>query len=176
MLVHLLNFLFQERGGSSRQAILKYIAQNYKLGSDEKLVNAHLKMALKAGVKNGTLKQSKGIGASGSFKLGNDKDGKETKEVAKGGRSQAKARADQVKKTAKKPKAKTAAKPTKPKASPTKKAAEKKTAIKPKTTKKEIKKPAAKRVKAKAVASPKVAKKTAKPAAKSKKPVAKGKK
>ena len=145
---------------------MKYIAQNYKLGADEKLMNAHLKMALKAGVKNGTLKQSKGIGASGSFKLGNDKD--EPKEGAKGTRSPAKDRADAAKKIAKKPKSKSAAKSSKAKASPAKKSSEKKSAIRPKSPKKEIKKPAAK-PKAKAVASPKAAKKAARPATKSKK-------
>ncbi|KAK2148667.1 hypothetical protein LSH36_487g00044 [Paralvinella palmiformis] len=60
----------KERGGSSRQAILKYIAKNYNVGHDEKVINQHLKMSLRAGVKNGSLKQSKGSGASGSFRLG----------------------------------------------------------------------------------------------------------
>ncbi|XP_062595122.1 histone H1-delta-like [Saccostrea cucullata] len=59
----------KERGGSSRQAILKYIMKNFKV-DDEKSANNHLKMALRAGVKNGSLKQSKGTGASGSFRLG----------------------------------------------------------------------------------------------------------
>ena len=66
----------KERGGSSRQAILKYVMANYKVG-DEKAANVHLKRAIKAGVKNGVLKQSKGTGASVSFKLG------ETKKAAK---------------------------------------------------------------------------------------------
>jgi histone H1/5 len=60
----------KERGGSSRQAVLKYIMANFKVGRDEASVNTHLKMALKAGVKNSTLKQSKGTGATGSFRLG----------------------------------------------------------------------------------------------------------
>ena len=60
----------KERGGSSRQAVLKYIMANFNVGRDEASVNTHLKMALKAGVKNSTLKQSKGTGAAGSFKLG----------------------------------------------------------------------------------------------------------
>ena len=37
----------KERGGSSRQAILKYVMANYKVG-DEKQANSHLKLALKA--------------------------------------------------------------------------------------------------------------------------------
>ena len=56
----------KERGGSSRQAILKYIVKNYNVGKEEKSVNAHLKLALKAGVKKGSLKQAKGTGAAGS--------------------------------------------------------------------------------------------------------------
>merc|ERR1712018_488595 len=56
----------KERGGSSRQAILKYISANYKVGDN---AASHLKLALRAGVKNGSLAQSKGTGASGSFKL-----------------------------------------------------------------------------------------------------------
>jgi hypothetical protein len=57
----------KERGGSSRQAILKYIMANFNVGKDAKSVNAHLKLSLRAGVKNKSLKQSKGTGAR-SFK------------------------------------------------------------------------------------------------------------
>ena len=46
-----------ERGGSSRQAIVKYIAANHKL--DAKFVNQHVKTTLKSGVKSGALKQAK---------------------------------------------------------------------------------------------------------------------
>lgn len=60
----------KERGGSSRQAVLKYIMANFKVAGDENMINAHVKMALKAGVKNGALKQSKGTGATGSFRIG----------------------------------------------------------------------------------------------------------
>ena len=60
----------KERGGSSRQAILKYIMANFNVGKDAKTVNVHLKLSLRAGVKNKSLKQSKGTGASGSFKIG----------------------------------------------------------------------------------------------------------
>ena len=55
----------KERGGSSRQAILKYIMANFNVGKDAKTVNVHLKLSLRAGVKNKSLKQSKGTGASG---------------------------------------------------------------------------------------------------------------
>ena len=60
----------KERGGSSRQAILKYICKNFNVGDNEIAVNARVKTALRSGVKNEVLKQSKGTGASGSFKLG----------------------------------------------------------------------------------------------------------
>ncbi|ELT97387.1 hypothetical protein CAPTEDRAFT_88150, partial [Capitella teleta] len=60
----------KERGGSSRSAILKYILKNFNVGAEEKKINAHLKLALKAGVAKGILKQTKGTGASGSFKMG----------------------------------------------------------------------------------------------------------
>src|SRR5215469_6456887 len=38
----------KERGGSSRQAVLKYIMKNFNVGADENQVNTHLKLALKA--------------------------------------------------------------------------------------------------------------------------------
>lgn len=57
-----------ERNGSSRQALFKFIMCNYQL--DEKVAQVHLKMAIKNGVKNGSLKQLKGIGSNGSFKIG----------------------------------------------------------------------------------------------------------
>ena len=60
----------KERGGSSRQAILGYIMANFNVGKDAKTVNVHLKLSLRAGVKNKSLKQSKGTDASGSFKIG----------------------------------------------------------------------------------------------------------
>jgi len=56
-----------DRGGSSRAAILKYVLANYSL--DPVQANQHLKVALKNGVKSKSFKQTKGNGASGSFKL-----------------------------------------------------------------------------------------------------------
>ncbi|ESN99667.1 hypothetical protein HELRODRAFT_105142, partial [Helobdella robusta] len=53
----------KERGGSSRQAILKYLMANFRVGSDEHAVNTRLKVALRSGVKSEMLKQSKGSGA-----------------------------------------------------------------------------------------------------------------
>ena len=69
----------KERSGSSRQAIVKYILANYKV--DANSANTHVRIALKNGVKKGSLKQVKGTGASGSFKLGEQK--KPAKKTAK---------------------------------------------------------------------------------------------
>ena len=44
----------KERGGSSRQAILKYIMANFNVGKDAKTVNVHLKLSPRAGVNNKT--------------------------------------------------------------------------------------------------------------------------
>ncbi|EFO21535.1 linker histone H1 and H5 family protein [Loa loa] len=59
----------QDKKGSSRAAILKYIMQNFAVGENPTMVNAHLRMGLKRGVASGVLKQMKGTGASGSFRL-----------------------------------------------------------------------------------------------------------
>jgi hypothetical protein len=140
----------KERGGSSRQAILKYIVKHFNVGKDEKVVNQHLKLALRAGVKNSGLKQSKGTGASGSFRLG---------EAAKKAPKPKKVKKP---KAAKPKKAKKAAKPKKAK-SPKKVAKPKKT----KSPKKATAKPK------KAAAKPKKAKTPKKAAAKPKKAAAK---
>ena len=117
----------KERGGSSRQAILKYIVKNFKV-DDEKSANNHLKMALRAGVKNGTLKQSKGTGASGSFRLGEGKTvskPKPKKEKAAKPKTEKKPK-EKSEKKAKSPKKATAKKAGKPKKKTPKKAASKK--------------------------------------------------
>ncbi|XP_056017547.1 histone H3-like [Ostrea edulis] len=114
----------KERGGSSKQAILKHLMANYKVGNDVNSINAHLKMALKNGVKKGALKQAKGKGASGSFKLG-DKPKAEQKPKAK---KVAKPKAAKPKKAAAKPKK--AAVEKKVKKTPKKPAAPKKAARK----------------------------------------------
>ena len=132
----------KERGGSSRQAILKYIVANFNVGKDAKPVNARLKLALRAGVKNKNLKQAKGTGASGSFRLGEVKAAKKPAKAKK----------------AAKPKA---AKPKKVKKPAAKKAAGEKKVAKPKTKKPKAKKPAVK----KAAAKPKKAKTPKKKAA-----------
>lgn len=132
----------KERSGSSRQAILKYVGANYKVGDN---AGTHVKLALKRGVAAGTLKQVKGSGASGSFKLAEKpKPAKKATKVAK------KPAAKKVKKPAAK---KVVAKKATPKK--TKKPAAKK------TPKKSAKKPAAKKPAAKKPAAKKPAKKTA---------------
>ena len=145
----------KERGGSSRQAILKYITANFKVGDNAAQVNSHLKLALKSGVKNGTLKQAKGTGASGSFRLGEKKTAQ--KKAAKPKAAKPKKAKTPKKKAAKKPAAK------KPAAKAAKKPAAKKTPKKAKAAKPKAAKKTPKKAKA---AKPKAAKKTPKKAAK----------
>ena len=143
----------KERKGSSRQAIEKYVAANYKVGPK---YTGPLKQALKKGVEKGTLVQTKGVGASGSFKI---------------------AKPEPEKKPAvKKPAAKKAATKKVTKKTPTKKAPAKKAA----TKKPAAKKAATKKSPAKKAASPKkkapakkAAGKVTKKAAPKKKPAAK---
>ena len=137
----------KERSGSSRQGILKYIAANYKVGDG---ANTHVKLALKRGVASGDLKQVKGTGASGSFKLA---------EKPKPAKKKPAAKKPVAKKVAKKPAAKKAAKKPAAKKSTPKKA--KKPAAK-KTPKKAAKKPAAKKPAKKTPAKKKAAAKKAK--------------
>merc|ERR1712080_598821 len=114
----------KDRSGSSRQAILKWIKANYK-GVDHPQAGQHLNMALKAGVKKGTLKMARASGkGAGSFKLG---------EKPKAAKKAKKPKASKKKPAKKAPKAK----------KPAKKAA-KKAAAKKKPVKKAAKKPAKK--------------------------------
>ena len=137
----------KERSGSSRQAIVKYIAANYKVGDG---AATHVKLALKRGVASGAFSQPKGTGASGSFKL-------VKKEAPK------KPKAAKKKPAAKKPAAKKpAAKKATPKKTAKKPAAKKAAKKSPKKAKKPAaKKPAAKKAtpKKKAVTKKKAAKK-----------------
>ena len=59
----------KERNGSSRIAIFKYISANYQVGDVDKKINKSLKLTLHNGVDSGLLKQTKGSGANGSFKV-----------------------------------------------------------------------------------------------------------
>lgn len=162
----------KERGGSSRQAILKYIMKNFNVGLDDKPVNSRLKLALRSGVTKGTLKQSKGTGASGSFKVGEVKAEKKPKKIVKKKPATKKPAAKKAKTPTKKAKTPKKEKKTdKPKKSKTPKKATtpKKAAKKPAAKKSAVKKPAAKKPAAKKPAAKKPA--TKKPAAK--KPAAK---
>merc|ERR1712071_161522 len=104
----------KERKGSSRQAVLKYIMANYKLGNDQKPVNSRLKIALRNGTEKGVLTNvGKSTGASGSFKLGEKaaakpKAKKSPKKAAKkpAAKPAAAAKKTPAKKAAKKPAAK----------------------------------------------------------------------
>ena len=114
----------KERNGSSRQAISKYIKAHYKVGDN---ADTCTKQALKRGVAVEKLKQVKGTGASGSFKVAAPAVKPKTKTTKKPA-------------TAKKPAAKKAAGKKKASSSPKKKPAAKKPASK---AKKVAKKPAA---------------------------------
>ncbi|MPC54164.1 Histone H5 [Portunus trituberculatus] len=142
-----------ERTGSSRQAILKYIVATYTVG-DEKKAGVRLKLALKKQVQAGALKQVKGAGASGSFKLAKD----EAKPAAK---KPAAKKAAAKKPAAKKPAAKKVAKKPAAKKPAAKKAAAKKTPVK-KATKKPAAKKAVKKVAKKPAAKKPAPKKAAK--------------
>ena len=152
----------KERGGLSRQAIAKYIKANNKLSSTDAAFNAQLKKALKKGVDGGQLKQVKGTGAAGSFRLGEKK--VEKKKPAKKATKAKKPKSPAKKKAVKKPAgAKKVAKPKSPAkkpaakkaATPKKAAAKKPAAKKPAAKKPAAKKPAAKKPAAKKAAAKK---------------------
>ena len=127
----------KERSGSSRQAILKYVQSNYKVSDG---ANTHVKLALKRGVASGALKQVKGTGASGSFKVAEKaKPAKKPAAAKKTATKKATPKKKTTKAAAKKPAAK---KTPKKKKAATKKPAAKKPA--PKKTKKVVKKKAKK--------------------------------
>ena len=152
----------KERNGSSRQAIAKYIKANYKVGE----VGPHLKMALKRGVTSGRFVHTKGVGASGSFKVAKEeKKEKKPKKKPAAKKSAAKPKKPAAKKAAKKPAAKKTAKTAKKPAAVKKPAAKKPAVKKPPAKKPAAKKPAAKKPAAKKPAK-KVAKKSPKKAAK----------
>ena len=152
----------KERNGSSRQAIEKYIKANYKVGE----VGPHLKTALKRGVAGGKLVHTKGVGASGSFKVPKEEK-KAPKKPAK------KPKKPAAKKVAKKPAAK---KPAAKKPAAKKKTATKSPSKKPKKSaakKPAAKKPAAKKAAKKAPVKKPAAKKPAKKSAAKKSPAKK---
>ncbi|XP_073500374.1 histone H1.0 [Phyllobates terribilis] len=148
----------KSKSGSSRQSIQKYIKNHYKVGEN---ADSQIKLSIKRLVTSNVLKQTKGVGASGSFRLAK---GDEPKKPAKKAKKEVKKVAS-PKKAAAKPKkaAKSPAKAKKAKA-PEKKA-KKVTKKKPAPSPKKAKK--TKTVKAKPVKASKVKKaKPAKPKAK----------
>merc|ERR1712012_1274129 len=146
----------KDRSGSSRQAILKYVMANYKVGTDATKVGKLLNLALKKGVASGALKPAAAAGRKGA---GSYRIGEKPKVVKKKPAKKPAAKKPKTPKKAKKSPAKKAAKKA-----PAKKAAKKPAAKKPKTPKKAAKSPAKKAVKAPAK---KAAKSPAKKAAKS---------
>ena len=172
----------KERGGSSYQSIKKYIAANYKV--DMVRQTPFIKRSLKSLVAKGTLVQTKGKGASGSFKLGKKPaagktEAQKARAAAKKAKLAAKRKEAKAKKAAKtkarkeKLAAKKAAKKAAQKAKKTKKSVKKAPKKKP-AAKKAAKKPAKKAAKKPAKkAAKKPAKKAAKPAKKAAKKPAK---
>ena len=138
----------KERNGSSLPAIKKYIAANYKV--DVAKLAPFIKKALKSLTEKGQLTQTKGKGASGSFKLAAAAKA-EKKPKAKKPKTPKKKASPKKKAAAKKPAGEKKAKTTpKKKAAAKKPAGEKKAAAakpkKAKTPKKApAKKPAAKK-------------------------------
>ena len=140
----------KERNGSSRQKIGKYLASNYNVGDNYEV---QLKLALKRLLSKGKLVHTKGIGASGSFKVGKAAEKKETKPKKVAAKKPA------AKKAVKSPK-KVAAKKVAAKKSPKKPAAKKpvkKQSIKKSTPKKTVKKTVPKKSPAKKAAPKKAA-------------------
>ena len=144
----------KERGGSSLQAIKKHIGAQYKVDVDK--LSPFIKKYLKSAVVSGALVQTKGKGATGSFKL--SASGQKSKEPSAAAKQVKKPKKEGASKKPKSPKktAKPKQKSEKKKAAPAKKSTVKKSAPKTKSPKK-----AAKPSKPKA-AKPKKAKSTPK--------------
>ncbi|XP_037546749.1 histone H1.0-B [Nematolebias whitei] len=155
------------RSGASRQSIQKYVRKNYKVGDN---ADVQIKMALKRLVASGMLRHTKGIGASGSFRLTKPEDSSKKPAKAAAATAKPKKVAKPKPKKAAKPKkvTKTPEKPKKAAAKKVKKVAKKATPAKTKKT--PAKKPKAAKPKAKPV------KKAAKPKAKTPKKAAKSSK
>merc|ERR1719402_2023120 len=75
----------KDRSGTSRQVLLKYIMENYKVSKDIEKVRVPLKLALKKGVSVGTLKMARDAGkGSASYRVGEKfKEKKPLKKVKK---------------------------------------------------------------------------------------------
>ncbi|NWY54004.1 H5 protein, partial [Chionis minor] len=121
----------KSRGGSSRQSIQKYVKSHYKVGPN---ADVQIKLSIRRMLATGVLKQTKGVGASGSFRLAKASKAKKSparkrKKVAKKSLSPRKAARPRKRKSpAKKPKSAARKARKKSRASPKK-------AKKPKTVK-----------------------------------------
>ncbi|NXS04745.1 H5 protein, partial [Oxylabes madagascariensis] len=100
----------KSRGGSSRQSIQKYVKSHYKVGQN---ADVQIRLAIRRLLATGVLKQTKGVGASGSFRLGKSSKAKRSpskkrKKAARRSTSPRKpARSRKAKSPAKKPKSAT---------------------------------------------------------------------
>lgn len=151
----------KERGGSSTQAIKKYISSTYKIDAEKK--SHYVKKYLVSAVAAGSLIQTKGKGASGSFKLAapgaEGKKASVTKKPTAKPAASAKTKTPKAKTTAKKsaavaPKSKKTKKPPTVAKTPKPKVAKAKPASTPKAKKTPAKKTTTKKPAAKK-ASPK---------------------
>ncbi|NWS38128.1 H5 protein, partial [Probosciger aterrimus] len=142
----------KSRGGSSRQSIQKYVKSHYKVGQN---ADAQIRLAIRRLLATGVLKQTKGVGASGSFRLAKGNKAKRSpsrkrKKVARKSTSPQKvARRRRSKSPAKKPKSAT-----------------KRARKKSRTSPKKAKRPKTVRAKSRKASRPKKAKRS-KPKAKS---------
>ncbi|XP_035216196.1 histone H1E-like [Stegodyphus dumicola] len=157
MIVEAISIL-KERGGSSLQAIKKHIASHHKVDIDR--LTPFIKKYLKSAVAGGSLVQTKGKGATGSFKV--SASGQKGKESGKQEKKPKKAAASSAKKA--KPAAKKPAKAKEGKKKPAAKKVSVKMASKAKSSKKAVKAakpkpPKAKKLKAAKKATPKKSKK-----------------
>lgn len=131
----------KEKGGSSRQAILKYIKSHYKV--EEKIAEVNVRRVLVSATAAGKLVRVKGAGASGSFKV-SQKVEKKPRAVTK-----------KPKKTPSKPKTASATKTEKAKKTPSKPKKAASAAKSKKVVVKKSKKPAVKKTPRKAPAAKK---------------------
>jgi len=151
------------RGGASRQSIQKYVKKNYKVGDN---VDVQIKLALRRLVAAGDLRQTKGFGASGSFRLNKPEDSKKASKAATSVKPKKAVKSPKPKKVPRPKKVtKTPEKPKKAPAKKVKKAAKKatpakakKAAVKKTKAPKPKAKPAKKAVKTKAKPAKKAAK------------------
>lgn len=155
------------RSGASRQSIQKYVRKNYKVGDN---ADVQIKMALKRLVASGSLRHTRGIGASGSFRLAKPEDSKKSTKSAATTKPKKAAKPTKPKKAARPKKVpKAAEKPKKAAAKKVKRVAKKTTPVKAKKApvkKTKAPKPKAKPAKKAAKPKPKPAKKATKSAKK----------